>query len=225
MNFRLPFLGLIVNKNPMEGLVKHYDKIAECIHVINDSVECYVAGNDTCRDFDELIQQIDTVEAQADKIKRSIRNHLPHSMFMSVDKTLFFNYTRSQDNVLDNAQEALHWLAMRKVAIPAEYQKDLILLLSEVNDTTSSLGPALKATIELIDGKSIDRESCKNKVRKVRKHYARAVVLRKDLTNRIYNSDMDFKDIYQLMHFVACLNEMAHQTEGCADILRAMIAR
>ncbi|WP_320171414.1 DUF47 family protein [Maridesulfovibrio sp.] len=225
MHFRLPFLGIIVNKNPMDGLVKHYKKIAECIHIINDSVECYVAGNDTCRDFDELIQQIDTVEGQADKIKRSIRNHLPHSMFMSVDKTLFFNYTRSQDNVLDNAQEALHWLAMRKVAIPSEYQKDLILLLSEVNDTTTSLGPALKATIELVDGKSIDRESTKNKFRRVRKHCARAVELRKALTNRIYNSDMDFKDIYQLMHFVDCLNEMAHQAEGCADILRAMVAR
>lgn len=225
MRFRLPFLGLIVNKDPMEGLIKHYDKIAECIHIINDSVECYVAGNDTCREFDELIEQIDKVESQADKIKRSIRNHLPHSMFMAVDKTLFFNYTRSQDNVLDNAQEALHWLAMRKVAIPAIYQKDLILLLSEVNDTTTSLGPALKATIALNDGKSIDREGTKNKFRKVRKHYARAMVLRKELTNKIYNSDMDFKDIYQLMHFVDCLNEMAHQAEGCADILRAMIAR
>ncbi len=225
MHFRLPFLGLIVNKNPMDGLVKHYNKIAECIHVINDSVECYVAGNNTCKEFDELIEQIDTVEAQADKIKRSIRNHLPHSMFMSVDKVLFFNYTRSQDNVLDKAQEALHWLAMRKVSIPSEYQKDLILLLSEVNDTTTSLGPALKATISLIDGKSIDREGTKNKFRKVRKHYARTMILRKDLVSRIYNSDMDFKDIYQLMHFVDCLDEMAHQTETCADILRAMIAR
>ena len=225
MHFRLPFLGLIANKDPMEGLVRHYDKIAECIHIINDSVECYVAGNDTCREFKELIEQIDKVESQADKIKRSIRNHLPHSLFMAVDKTLFFNYTRSQDNVLDNAQEALHWLAMRKVAIPVEYQKDLILLLSEVNDTTTSLGPALKATIALNDGKSIDREGTKNKFRKVRKHYARAVELRKELANRIYNSDMDFKDIYQLMHFVDCLNEMAHQAEGCADILRAMISR
>ena len=225
MHFRLPFLGLIANKNPMDGLVKHYKKIAECIHIINDSVECYVAGNDTCREFTELLEQIDTVEAQADKIKRSIRNHLPHSMFMAVDKVLFFNYTRSQDNILDNAQEALHWLAMRKVSIPAEYQKDLILLLSEVNDTTTSLGPALKATIALNDGKSIDREGTKNKFRKVRKHYARSMELRRELSKRIYNSDMDFKDIYQLMHFVDCLNEMAHQAETCADMLRAMIAR
>lgn len=225
MHFRLPFLDLIANKSPMDGLVKHYDKIAECIHVINDSVECYVAGNETCREFSELIEQIDTVEAQADKIKRSIRNHLPHSMFMSVDKVLFFNYTRSQDNVLDNAQEALHWLGMRKVSIPAEYQKDLILLLSEVNDTTTSLGPALKATIALNNGKSIDREGTKNKFRKVRKHYAQALKLRKNLASNIYKSDMDFKDIYQLVHFVDCLSEMAHQAETCADMLRAMIAR
>ncbi|WP_031481609.1 DUF47 domain-containing protein [Maridesulfovibrio frigidus] len=225
MRFRLPFLGIIASKDPMDGLTKHYDKIAECIQIINDSVECYVTGDATCKEFGDLIEQIDTVESQADKIKRSIRNHLPHSMFMSVDKTLFFNYTRSQDNILDNAQEALHWLAMRKVSIATEYQKDLILLLSEVNDTTTRLGPALKATIELNNGSSIDREKTKQAIRKVRKHYARAVELRKELTHKIYNSDMEFKDIYQLTHFVDCLSEMAHQAEGCADILRAMLAR
>ncbi|MBI9111972.1 DUF47 domain-containing protein [Maridesulfovibrio ferrireducens] len=225
MRFRLPFLALIVSKNPMEGLTKHYNKIAECIQIINDSVECYVTGDSTCKDFGDLIAQIDKVESEADKIKRSIRNHLPHSMFMSVDKTLFFNYTRSQDNILDYAQEALHWLGMRKVSIPEIYQKDLIILLSEVNDTTMRLGPALKATIELNDGTSLDRANTKRKIRKVRRHYAKAVELRKALTDKIYKSDMDFKDIYQLMHFVDCLSEMAHEAEGCADILRAMLAR
>ena len=225
MHFRLPFLGLIVAKNPMGGLIEHYNKIAECIQIINDSVECYVVGNASCKDFSDLIEQIDKVEGQADKIKRSVRNHLPHSMFMSIDKTLFFNYTRSQDNILDNAQEALHWLAMRKVDIPETYQKDLIILLSEVNDTTTRLGPALKATIDLIDGTSIDRERTKRKFRRVYRHHSKAVELRKELTNKIYNSDMDFKDIYQLMHFVECLSEMAHEAEGCADILRAMMAR
>ncbi len=225
MSFHIPFLGLLSANNPMDGLVKHYDKIAECIQIINDSVECYVTGGTTCKEFSELTDHIDTVEAEADKIKRSIRNHLPRSLFMAVDKTMFLNYTSSQDNVLDYAQDALHWLAMRRVDIPVEFQKDIIGLLSEVNDTTTSLGPALKATISLVNGKSIDREGTKNAFRKVRRRREKVKQLEKALTHRIYTSDMEFKDIYQLIHFVDCIDEMAHAAESCADILRAMIAR
>lgn len=225
MRFHIPFLGLLSAKNPMEGLTKHYDKIAECIQIINDSVECYVTNGTTCKEFKELTEQIDIVEAEADKIKRSIRNHLPRSLFMSVDKTLFLNYTSSQDNVLDYAQNALHWLAMRRVEIPVEYQKDIIALISEVNEIATSLGPALKATIALINGRSLDREGTKNAFRKVRGLREKVKHLEKQLSHKIYTSDMDFKDIYQLIHFVDCIDEMAHAAESCADILRAMIAR
>ncbi|WP_027178227.1 DUF47 domain-containing protein [Maridesulfovibrio bastinii] len=225
MSFHIPFLGLLSTNDPMEGLVKHYDKIAECIQIINDSVECYVTNGNTCKEFKELTEQIDTVEAQADKIKRSIRNHLPRSLFMTVDKTLFLNYTSSQDNVLDYAQDALHWLAMRRVEIPVEFQKDIIGLVSEINEVATSLGPALKTTISLINGKSIDREGTKNAFRKVRGQREKVKDLERSLSHKIFTSKMNFKDIYQLIHFVDCIDEMAHAAESCADILRSMIAR
>jgi hypothetical protein len=40
-----------------------------------------------------------------------------------------------------------------------------------------------------------------------------------------FNSKMDFKDIYQLTHFIKQLHAMSHNAEGCSDMLRAMIAR
>lgn len=224
MSLRIPFFGLIAKRNPMDGLVEHYDKIAECVATIDESLECYVSGG-VCREFEELTRTIDDIENQADIIKRNIRNHLPKGLFMAVEKPLFLNYTKSQDNVLDDAQDALHWLAMRKVAIPEEIQKDLIYLLDAVARTTVLLGPALKATIALIHGESLDREGTKVCYRKVRE--ARDVVrkFKNDLQKKIYGMDIDFKDIYQLIHFVDCLDKMGHDTENCADHLRAMIAR
>ena len=224
MSLRIPFFGLIARRNPMDGLVEHYDKIAECVATIDESLECYVSGG-VCREFEDLTRTIDDIENQADIIKRNIRNHLPKGLFMAVEKPLFLSYTKSQDNVLDDAQDALHWLAMRKVSIPEEIQKDLIYLLDAVARTTVLLGPALKATIALVHGESLDREGTKVCYRKVRE--ARDVVrkFKNDLQKKIYAMDIDFKDIYQLIHFVDCLDKMGHDTENCADHLRAMIAR
>lgn len=224
MSLRFPFFGLLAKRNPMDGLIEHYDKIAECIATIDDSLECYVSGG-VCREFEELTRTIDAIENHADVIKRNIRNHLPKGIFMAVEKPLFLNYTKFQDNILDSAQDALHWLAMRKVIIPEEIQKDLIYLLDSVAKTTVLLGPALKATIALVHGESLDRDGTKACYRAVRNERDNARKLKNELHKKLYAMDIDFKDIYQLMHFVDCLDDMCHNTENCADHLRAMIAR
>lgn len=224
MYLKIPFYGLLANRSPMDGLIEHYDKISECIEVVSDSLECYVAGG-VCREFEELTTTIDKIEDHADKIKRNIRNHLPRGLFMAVDKTLFLNYTKSQDNILDSAQDALHWLAMRKVSVGTEFQKDLIDLVEEVETATVHLGPALKATIALVNGSALDREGTKNSYRRVRQSRHSVRIIKNKITREVYNADLDFKDIYQLIHFVDCLDKMGHDAENCADILRSMIAR
>jgi len=224
MSLKIPFFGLLAKRSPMDGLVEHYDKIAECIAAIDDSLECYVSGG-VCREFEELTRAVDEIENHADSIKRNIRNHLPKGLFMAVEKPLFLSYTKSQDNILDSAQDALHWLAMRPVPIPEDVQKDLIYLLDAVARCTVLLGPALKSTIALIHGESLDREGTKECYRKVRAERNNVRKLKNELQSKIYDKDIDFKDIYQLIHFVDCLDKMGHDTENCAENLRSMIAR
>ncbi|MDZ7761183.1 MAG: DUF47 family protein [Desulfovermiculus sp.] len=222
---RIPFFGLISPRSPMKGLIEHYTKIDECLEIIRDALECYVASSDVCREFDELSQEIDDIEAHADKIKRNIRNHLPRRLFMPVDKTLFLNYTRSQDNILDAAQEALHWLGMRRMIVPVEFQQQIIDFLDQVSTTAKLLEPALQSTVKIVHGEALDREGCKEKFRKIRVQRDKVTRDKKAIRSLIYNSELDFKDIFQLMLFIDCLTEMAKNCETCSDALRAMIAR
>ncbi len=222
---RLPFFGLLSPKSPMNGLIEHYTKISECVHIIKDSLACYVSGSGVCREFEELLREIDAIEDHADKIKRNIRNHMPRHLIMPVDKTLFLNYTKGQDNILDEAQDALHWLGMRKVYIPEQFQKAVIELLEHVAEAAQLLEPALNSTIGLVHGEHLDREGCKMKYRKVRQKRDDISRFKRKLLSEIFNSDMDFKDIYQLTNFIGCLSEMVKNCEFCVDTLRAMIVR
>ncbi len=225
MFLRMPFFGLIAQKSPMEGLSEHYHKIAEGMTLIEEALECYLAGGTECTEFAELIARVENLEDEADKVKRKIRNHLPRGLFMPVDKTLFFNYTRSQDNILDDGQEALSWLYMRSVPVSDAVSKRLTQFVPEVMKTVKLLGQALDSTIDLLDGKHFDREKTKSCFRDLRMQHKLVFRKKNDLLGYIYNLDQDFKDLYQLIHFVNCLNSMSHNSEFCADMLRAMIAR
>lgn len=221
---KAPLFGM-VSRAPMLGIREHYEHIASSVSFIEESLECFIDGGNACTEFLTLQKEVDKAEDKADKIKRNIRNHLPRGLFMPVDKTLFFQYTRSQDNIMDAGQEALNWLGMRTLLIPEVFQKDIIFFLSDVNETVRLLGIALEATVSLIHGEQYDRVAVKNHIRSVRAQHRKIFRSKSDLTSKIYNSDMEFKDIYQLLHFVDCLHAMSHNAETCSDILRAMIAK
>ncbi len=225
---RLPFFGMLTHRSPMSGLLEHYEQIAKGMELIGESMECFIGygtEGSQCKEFRSLIDEVNEVEDKADQIKRYIRNHTPRGFILPVDRVLFFNYTRQQDDILDAGQNSLYWLSMRPLSIPEKFQKDLIFYMDEVAQTIRLLRPALEATIALVTGETIDREDVKTYFRAVRANHKLVTKAHNEIIPLIFNSDMDFKDIYLIIHFIKQLHAMSHSAEGCADMLRAMIAK
>lgn len=228
MAIRLPFFGLISMRSPLTGILEHYEQIAKGMALIEETMECYILGDEgstTCKEFNALVQEVNDVEAKADTIKRYIRNHLPRDIFLPVDKEVFFSYTRMQDEILNAGQDSLQWLALRDVVVPELVQRDLIFYLTDVAKCVELLKPAIEATLGWVDGEKVERETVKEKVRAVRVQHNIVTEMMHKLTAKIYRSDLDFKDIYQLIRFVERLHKMSHNTENCVDLLRVMIAK
>lgn len=226
---RLPFFGLLTNRSPMKGLLEHYEQIAIGMNLIGESMECFIgygSAGSQCKEFHSLINEVNEVEDKADQIKRDIRNHAPRGLILPVDRVVFFNYTRQQDDILDAGQDSLYWLAMRPMTIPEVFQKKLIYYIDDVANTIKLLKPALESTIALITGDVIDREEVKQHYRAVRSNHKKVSKTQNELIPLVFTSeDMGFKEIYQLIHFIKQLHNMSHSAEGCADLLRVMIAK
>lgn len=226
MAVRLPFFGMLSLRSPLYGFLEHYEQIAVGMALIEESMECYIANSSgACKEFGALQQELDKAEEKADSIKRYIRNHLPRSIFLPVEKHIFFSYTRQQDDILDAGQASLQWLAMRDVIVPEKFQHELLIFLDEVSKSVQMLKPCIEGTISWVNDENMDREELKVLYRAVRAQHQVVTKAMHALNSRLYSSDLDFKDIYQLIHFVEHLHKMSHSAEGCVDLLRIMIAR
>ncbi len=224
MGPRFPFFGILSVNSPIEGLVEHYELIAKGTMLLEQALTVYLEEG-TGRHFTEIQDILCQAEEHADSIKRNMRNHLPRGLFMAVDKPLFLSYLSKQDNILNAGQECLDWLSMRRIDTPEHFKKELVDLILEITKIVTLLEPALRGTVDLINGDETDREQTKSMYRDVRQQHAYIARRCHVLTAEIYNTDMNFKDIYQLIHFVERLKAMSHDTENCIDLLRAMIAK
>lgn len=227
MAIRIPFFGLLSNQSPLQGLLAHYEQIAKGIGLIEAPLKKYIADSDRsqAQDFTLLLGEVNEVEEHADTIKRYVHNHLPQGLFLPIDKQLVFRYTRKQDTILDDALGSLQWLTMRELAVPEEFQQGLLDLTDDVSKTVALLRPALESTKALLDGTGVDRSAVKDSYWDVRRQHKLVTTRSFQLNAEIYRSSLDFKDIYQLIHFVQRLQNMSHAAETCVSILRAMIAR
>jgi ribosomal protein S18 len=93
-----------------------------------------------------------------------------------------------------------------------------------VGKTVRMLRPAIESTLAWVDGEGVDREGVKQKVRSGRAQHTLVTEIMHRLTADLYRSDLDFKDIYQLVRFVERLHKISHRAEDCVDLLRVMIA-
>jgi len=208
----------------LPGLLDHYRPIGQGMALLDEALKHSLARRPDSG-FKVLAGEIDILEAEADKIKRRIRNHLPASALMVVDKTLFLNYTRSQDNILDAVQEAVTWLDLADFTFAAPLAAAMTASVGEAARTVELLRPALAGAVDLILYGRGDRGEVKGRMEDIRRQHIKVVKAKRELIAAVYGAGMDFGRAYQVIRFVEYVYRASHSAEGCADILRAMLAR
>ena len=86
-HFRAPVSNAFRRKSPFRQLLLHMKKVRKCIDTIEEGLVKYYKGD--YKSFSDLTERVSKIEHEADLIKRNIRNHLPKTVFMPVDKGKF----------------------------------------------------------------------------------------------------------------------------------------
>ena len=221
---RIPFLSFFLT-SPFDGLLEHAEKVKECGWAFQQAIECYASVK--CEEFDVYRQEVDTLESEADAIKRRIRGHIPVGTRMPVSKFQLFMYLKEQDNVLDSVQESLQWLSCRiNPVITEELKKDLFLLVDSVIEPIEELSRMVaeaKKYFETYSNKQ--RDIVKEIIRNLRKREHEADTLEDALKHKIFTLEKDPVTIFHMVRLAECISAIADHAENAGDMMRAMIAR
>ena len=221
---RLPFLSMFMT-SPFEGLQEHAEKVKECTWAFQQAIECYTSHQ--CRTFEELRQEVVTLEQEADAIKRRIRGHLPIGTLMPVSKFQLFRYLREQDGVLDAVEDALDWISYRpEPGIPDSLEKDFFLLVDAVIDPIEELSRMVaEARKYFRNYNEKQRILVKDIIRNLREKEHNADKLEDIIKGKILNMDVDPVTVYHTIRLAEFVGAIADHAENAGDMMRAMLAR
>ena len=226
-HFRAPVQDTFRRKTPFGQLLEHMDKVRECIDLLGLGLLKYYKGNYS--GFSELSENVSKLEHEADIIKRNLRNHLPNSLFMPVDKGKFMWALREQDKILDHAENLVRMLDIRHTNVPKELQDVFSEHAKLVIKTVEAMEDAVENIRDLVETSFVkrEREQTKQLIRNVHEYEWKADQKKYEITEGIYKLEkkIDPMDVYHLLKIADWVDDVADHAENVADWLRSMIAK
>lgn len=226
-HFRAPVGDTYRRKGPFSQLFEHMGKVRECIDLLGEGLINYYRGD--YHNFSKLTKTVSEIEHEADLIKSNLRNHLPNSLFMPVDKGKFMWALREQDAILDHADNLVHMLNMRRTKIPETLQDVFIEHSKLVMKTVEAMEDAVCNIKDLVETSFVkrEREQTKEFIYTVHEYEHEADKKKYAMTKGIYNleKELDPMDVYHLLKIADWVDDIADHAENVADWLRAMIAK
>jgi predicted phosphate transport protein (TIGR00153 family) len=221
---RIPFISLFMT-SPFEGLLEHAEKIKECVWAFQQAIECHIT--DQCESFEEFRKEVDSLESQADAVKRRIRGHLPKGTLMPVDKFELFRYLHEQDKVLDAVEEALDWISFRsEPGIPDALHKDFFLLVDAVLDPVEEMCRMVAEARKYFTGFSEkQRGLLKEIIHTLRQQEHEADKVEDAIKAKVLNMQIDPVTVFHMIRLAETIGSIADHAENAGDMMRAMLAR
>ena len=125
-------------------LEKHVDIAYRCAKQLNGFFKATIAGD--WNKAAEYRNAIETLEHEADDLKKEIRMHLPKSLFMPVPRQDLLELLLVQDKIANRTKDISGLVMGRKLQIPAPIAEDF---LTFVNRNVAAAKQARKSVREL----------------------------------------------------------------------------
>ncbi len=110
-------LANIFGSSPVLPLEKHVGIAYQCVKQLNGFFEAAIAGKwDKASKYRDAIE---TLEHEADDLKKEIRMHLPKSLFMPVPRQDLLELLLVQDMMANRTKDVSGVVMGRKMQIPA----------------------------------------------------------------------------------------------------------
>lgn len=215
----------LLRQSPFDKLLEHAEKIQSGGDMFRKAIRCYLASD--CTLFEQLHEQVTTIEGEADRIKQNIRAHLPKGVMMPVEKFQFLWYLREEDKVMDSMQDALHWLSYRSTVIPDSLTADLLAMTDKAVEVIDRLPMMVRGSIRYFYSFSnAERDKVKAIIRELRTGEAESDRIERRLKKSIFLETVSDPSVtFHLIRLVEIIGEISNHAENAGDMMRAMIAR
>ena len=116
-------IARLFGKSPFAPLQTHMKRVANCIEKLTSIFD--ILPKMDLEKIEKLAKDLSELEHEANLTKNDIRNHLPKSLFLPIDRSHFLDILSIQDKIADKAEEIGTLLSFKTLEMQPELKEGL----------------------------------------------------------------------------------------------------
>jgi len=215
----------LFGKSPFHPLQSHMKNVSQCMKKLTE-----IFNNLKKRgpgELAQLVKELSKLEYEADLTKNDIRNHLPKSLFLPIDRGQFLDILAIQDKISDKAEDIGNLL----ILYPQEELDHVFILLQEFFEVNLGVfwgaRDIIKGLHELLESSfgGIEAEKVKAAVERISRKEYEADKMKHELMKGFFKSDqqMSAPIFYLYIQLIEEISRVAHISEKLANRIRMIL--
>lgn len=223
---RIP-IGRLFGKNPFPALGGLMQSVIACAEEVPPLIDALIAGDQNR--IIELAKTVSRLEARSDTIKNELREGLPGSLFLPVDRRDLLQLIGQMDAIADCAEDVGVLLTLRPFTVPAPMIELLKSFLDAVMVTVRAAGDVIAAVEVLLQSgfAASAAERTRALIRELGRLEHEADKLQDQIAKVLFQQEgqLSAVAIFMWTKLLNKIGDMANHAENVGDRVRLFLAR
>ncbi len=216
-------IAKLFGKSPFAPLQTHMDKVGNCMEKLSEIFTILFKKDP--EKIEKLVTDLSRSEHEADLTKNDIRNHLPKSLFLPIDRSHFLDILSIQDSIADKAEEIGVLLTLRPIEPIIE--SDLQAFFQKNVDVFWAARQIIREIDELLESSfgGIEAEKVKTMVEQVAHKEFETELLKRQLMKKLFSKGekLSHPAFYQWLRLIEEVGSISHLSERLANRIRMVL--
>jgi uncharacterized protein len=209
----------LFGKSPFAPLQTHMTRVSHCMEKLADIIASHPPS-------EKMVQELCKLEHEADLTKNDIRNHLPKSIFLPMDRGHFLDILSIQDSLADQAENIGLSLMLRPLN-SSKLRQDLEILFKKNFETFTSSKQIIREIDELLESSfgGIEAEKVKAMVEQTARKEHEAKMFQRTLTATLFaeGEKMSAPEFYLWAKLIEDIGNISVISERLANRIRMVL--
>lgn len=218
-------IARLFGKSPFAPLQSHMKKVALCMQKLAAIFD--ILEEEDVKKIETLVKDLSEFEHEADLTKNDIRNHLPKSLFLPIDRGHFLEILSVQDSIADKAEEIGILLTLHPLESFHNLRTDILSFFEKNHQVFLSSKRIIEEIDELLESSfgGIEAEKVKTMVEQTAYKEYEAEKMERALMKQLFShgKHLSTPGFYLWMRLVEEVGAISHLSERLANRIRMIL--
>jgi predicted phosphate transport protein (TIGR00153 family) len=215
----------LFGRSPFAPLESHMEEVSRCVYLLTDLFAAL--QNKDYDTLEKIAKQISELEHKADQKKNDIRNNLPKSLFLPIDRHKLLDILTIQDSLADRAEDIAVMITLKRIDMIEPIKKNFNEFLEKNIETFKEARNIIKELHELLESSfgGIEAEKVLSMVVNVSEMESEVDSIQHKLLKSLYSSEneMTYSTFYLWQKIFESLGAISNLSENLAYRVRTTL--